>query len=185
MGGSMTRARLGRVALGLVSIAIVVVTYRAALGLGFTDWDDDRFIVANPLFAAGGWTYVRAALTQIQFEAYQPLHLLSYLPDRLLWPDDPTGFHALNLVLFAANLVLLVRLVARHAEAGAAIAAVALFALHPLCVEPVVWITARKDLLMVLFFVAALGFEDRDGTRPSLAGLLCFVAALLTKTASV
>src|SRR5262245_35571128 len=136
----MTRTRPGRVALGLVSAAIVIATYRAALGLGFTDWDDDRFIVDNPLFAAGGWPYVRAALTQVQFEAYQPLHLLSYLPDRLLWPDHPAGFHALNLVLFGAGLLLLHRLIGRHVDTGAATMAVGLFALHPLCVEPVVWV---------------------------------------------
>jgi protein O-mannosyl-transferase len=159
-----------------------------AIGQGFVNWDDNRFITANPLFSAGGWSYVRAALTQIQFDAYHPLHLLSYLPDRWLWPQSPAGFHAVGLALLAIDVYLLFLLARRHAGPVSAALAVLLFAAHPLCVEPIHWISARKDLLALAFFVGVFLVEDgRDAAdvRFHLAGPVLFVAALLAKTSTL
>jgi hypothetical protein len=177
-----------RVGLGVALLGLVVWVYRDAVTGELTNWDDDRFLSANPLFAAGGWPYVRAAFTQTQWEAYHPLHVLSYLPDRYLWPGWPTGFHLVNLALFVADLVLLWRLVRRHASEVAALVAVALFALHPLCVEPAAWVADRKEPLVVLFFLLALGRETANphqGPRPRWGALVLFLCALLSKTSSV
>lgn len=171
-----------------VLVLSAVGLHAGVLGHDFVNWDDQRFITANPLFAAGGWTYVRAALTQVQFEAYHPLHVLSYLPDRWLWPNHAAGFHAVNLTLFGLDVFLLFRLARRHAGLGGAAAAVMLFSAHPLCVEPVAWISARKDLLAAAFFVSVLLVEDSrnpDDDRISPAGLALFAAALLSKTATL
>lgn len=178
--------RNGLVAIGVVLSAVAL--HARAVGHGFVSWDDGRFITANPLFAAGGWTYVRAALTRVQFEAYHPLHLLSYLPDRWLWPHHAAGFHAVNLVLFGLDVFLLFRLACRHAGLAGAAAATMLFVAHPLCVEPIDWISGRKDLLADAFFVGVLLIEDRrrvDDVRVSSAGLALFVAALLSKTTTL
>ncbi|HMG54183.1 MAG TPA: hypothetical protein VK601_11885 [Kofleriaceae bacterium] len=175
-----------RLGLGGALLGAVLWIYRDLFTAELTNWDDDRFITANPLFAAGGWPYVRAAFTEIQWEAYHPLHVLSYLPDRTLWPAWPTGFHLVNLALFVADLVLLWRLVRRHCSELAAFAAVALFALHPLCVEPVAWVADRKEPLVVLFFVLALGRETaHTGPRPRPGAIALFLCALLSKTSSV
>ena len=91
------RGRWLRLGLGGALLGAVLWVYRDLFTAELTNWDDDRFITANPLFAAGGWPYVRAAFTEIQWEAYHPLHVLSYLPDRYLWPAWPTGFHLVNL----------------------------------------------------------------------------------------
>jgi hypothetical protein len=170
-----------------VALAAALLHARA-LWDGFVNWDDNRFITDNPLFAAGGWTYVRAALTRIQFDAYHPLHLLSYLPDRWLWPRDPAGFHALNLVVFGADALLLFMLARRHASLPAAAGAVLLFAAHPFTVEPVAWISARKDLLATALFAGVLLVEDgRDARtdRPALGGLVLFLLALLAKSSTL
>jgi hypothetical protein len=175
-----------RLGLGVALLGLIVWVYRDAVTGELTNWDDDRFLSANPLFAAGGWPYVRAAFTQIQWEAYHPLHVLSYLPDRILWPAWPPGFHLANLALFIADLVLLWRLVRRHTSELATLAAVALFALHPLCVEPAAWVADRKEPLVVLFFLLALGRETaHDGPRPRWGALVLFLCALLSKTSSV
>jgi len=174
-------------AAGGVALAAMLLHARA-LWHGFVNWDDNRFITDNPLFLAGGWTYVRAALTRVQFDAYHPLHLLSYLPDRWWWPRSPMGFHALNLALFGADVLLLFRLARRHAGLVGAAAAALLFAAHPFTVEPVEWISARKDLLAVALFVGALLVEDArdpETARPSLAGLLVFVLALFAKSSTL
>jgi hypothetical protein len=167
--------------------ALVVVTYHRVLGAGFVNWDDNRFLVDNPLFHAGGWTYIEAAVTRFQFEAYQPLHLLSYVPDRYLWPDDAAGFHAVEVALWIFDVGLVYALLRRHVWAPAALGACALFALHPLCVEPVAWITSRKDLVSLALFVGALLVEDRRGgasARPTV-GVVLGLLAMLTKTSTV
>jgi hypothetical protein len=176
-----------RLADAAVMLAAVLFHARA-LWHGFVNWDDNRFITENPLFRAGGWTYVRAALTRVQFDAYHPLHLLSYLPDRWLWPDSAAGFHALNLVIFAVDVLLLFRLARRHAGLPGAAAAALLFAAHPFTVESVEWISARKDLLATALFAGALLVEDRrapDTPRASAGGLLLFVLALLAKSSTI
>src|ERR1041384_311946 len=170
---------------GITLVTAIVCIYGAVAGAELTNWDDDRFLTYNPLFHSDGLTYLYAALTRVQFEAYQPLHLISYLPDHYLWPDWPSGFHLVNVALFVVDIVLLLQLVRRHASGHAAFAAAALFALHPVCVEPVAWVTARKDLVMMLFFVLALRCEDEHhGPRPSLRALVFTLCALLSKSAS-
>ncbi|HVV17559.1 MAG TPA: hypothetical protein VHH90_10175 [Polyangia bacterium] len=183
----MTSTGRQRVAAAGVGLAAALLHARA-LGDGFVNWDDNRFITANPLFAAGGWGYVRAALTRVQFDAYHPLHLLSYLPDRWLWRDDPAGFHALNLLLLAVTAALLFSLCRRVAGSGAAAVATLLFAAHPLVVEPAEWVSSRKDLLAAAFFLGAWLVEDGrpvERTRPAAAGLALFVAALLSKSSAL
>ncbi|MFH0900433.1 MAG: hypothetical protein V2A73_07370, partial [Pseudomonadota bacterium] len=179
----------------LVLASVVLTAYWPALRGEFLNWDDNRFITENPLFEAGGWTYVSAALTTIQLEAYQPLHLLSYLPDRYLWPSSPSGFHALNVALFLGSLSLLFTLATRHATSRcAAFAACLLYALHPLLVEPVAWITARKDLLALVLFLASIALEDGAASAASpghesrwrrLVSPLLAAMAALTKTATI
>ncbi len=183
----MTSARKGAV-VGAGVALLAAALHAGALGHGFLNWDDNRFITGNPLFADGGWAYVRAALSQVQFDAYHPLHLLSYLPDRWLWPQSPAGFVAVDLALFALDVFLLVQLARRHAcLPGAAVAAL-LFAAHPLCVEPALWISARKDLLAMVFFLGVFLLEDaRDPTDGRLrpAGIALFAAAVLAKTSTL
>ncbi len=171
------------VGLGLAVVAL----YAPVLRAGFVNWDDDRFITGNPLFQGSVWGYIRAAFTRVQFEAYHPLHLLAYLPDRLLWPTWAPGFHALNVLLFAVALAWAFLLVRRVTGPWPALAAGLLLAAHPLAVESVAWVTARKEVLGLLFAVAALYVEDHEprGRRAALAGPLLGLAACLTKTAWV
>lgn len=172
-------------ALGLALVLGLV--YLPAAGGELLNWDDDRFLADNPRFAGPVWPYVEAALTEPQFEAYQPLHLLSYVPDRLLWPDWAPGFHILNLAIFWAALLALVAFGRRHVAPRYAYLGALLFALHPLCVEPVAWITSRKDLLALLFSIGVLLLEDADAPRPRTRALalLTFALALASKTSAI
>ncbi len=174
--------------LAIALVAACLAVHAKVLWFGFVRWDDYRFLGANPLFRGSVGRYVWAALTRVQFEAYHPLHLLSYLPDRLLWPDWPAGFHALSLAIFGLNVYLLFRLACRHAHPLSAAGAVLLFAVHPLTVEPVAWITARKDLLAGAFFLGVLLVEDARPTSASAVsrtGLLLTAGAFLAKTSTL
>ena len=165
----------------------LLAAYFPVLGAGFTNWDDDRFITKNPLFAGPIGPYVAAAFTRVQFQAYHPLHILSYLPDRLLWPQHAAGFHALNLALFALTLVLGYFLLRRSVTVLPALAAMLLFGLHPLAVESVAWVVGRKDVLALLFVFATLLVEDGEPrTRGRMVAAWGFaVLACLAKTSAV
>lgn len=184
MKGSDRRALVG---VGLAIAAAMAFVYGPCLTGDFVNWDDGRFIYANPLFAEGGWAYVEAALTQTQFEAYQPVHLLSYLPDRYLWPSSAPGFRAIDLGLFGAAALVLFTLVRRRTSLPASALATLLFVCHPLCVEPAAWITSRKDVLSLLLALIVLNLEDTDSPsrQRHFGAVALFVAALLTKTATV
>lgn len=167
--------------------ALMVTAYFPVFGAGFTNWDDDRFFTDNPLFHGPVGAYVAAALTRVQFQAYHPLHLLSYLPDRLLWPDHPAGFHALNLALFITALALGYFLLRRSVSLWPALGAILLVGLSPLAVEPVAWAVGRKDVLALALLFATLLVADRDQPTPrsSLAACVLAVAACLAKTSAV
>jgi hypothetical protein len=171
-----------------VGVALAVLALWApVLRADFVNWDDDRFITANPLFQGSVWGYIAAAFTRVQFQAYHPLHILSYLPDRLLWPTWAPGFHALNLVIFTAAIVWVFVLMRRLTGPLPAALAALLLASHPLTVESVAWITARKEVLGLLLAVAVLYVEDDDprSRRRAVLGPVLGLAACLTKTAWV
>lgn len=181
-------ARPGSVWVASLGILLLVgAVYSPILLAGFTNWDDDRFFVNNPLFSGPVSAYVLAAFTRVQFQAYHPLHLLSYLPDRLLWPHHPAGFHALNLVLWGLTLVLGFRLLRRHVNLVPALAAVLLVGLSPVAVESVAWAVGRKDILALLLLFAFLLVEDRPGNSPwsTLAAWTLAISAVLVKTSTV
>ena len=172
----------------MVAIVVaVLVAYFPSLGAGFTNWDDDRFITDNPLFHGPVMAYVAAALTRVQFQAYHPLHLLSYLPDRLLWPGSATGFHAFNLALFALALALGYFLLRRSVGVLPALMAILFVGLHPLAVESVAWIVGRKDVLALLLTFATLLVEDRQArtTRSTITACVLGTLACLAKTSAV
>jgi hypothetical protein len=117
-------------------------------------WDDTLHVKANPsLRTASG-------LARIWFRPgdspqYYPLVHTSFWIDYQLWKFDTLGYHLVNIALHGANAVLLAFVLSRVGARGA-LAAAALFALHPVHVESVAWISERKNVLSGFFFLAAL-----------------------------
>jgi protein O-mannosyl-transferase len=130
-----------------------------------------------------------------QHYQYYPLVLTSFWVDYHLWGLDPAGYHIVNIALHGLNSVLLWHLLRRLGVPWAWLAA-AVFGLHPVHVESVAWITERKNVLSLFFYLlAALGYArfvelERDNgiqrARPAwgayVLSLLCFTLALLSKT---
>jgi tetratricopeptide (TPR) repeat protein len=152
-GEQMTSNRTRLVLQLCLIVAMTMAAYLPALNAGFI-WDDDRYVTNNPLLTAPD------GLRHIWFSfdspsQYFPLTYTSFRIERSLWGLRPFGYHLTNLLLHIANVLLLWRLLARLNVPGALLAA-GIFALHPVQVESVAWITERKNLLMGFFFLLAL-----------------------------
>jgi tetratricopeptide (TPR) repeat protein len=114
------------------------------------------------------WLGVREAFTGTQLYNWHPLTMLSYLLDAELWGMSPRAFHLVNVALHGANTVVLFLLLRNVTGATVRSAIVAaLFALHPLHVESVAWVAARKDVLSALFFLLALASHAAWHARPN------------------
>jgi len=171
---------------GLVLAAVTILAYRPAWNGGFI-WDDDAYVTNNELLTAPDGL-CRIWLSFDSPSQYFPLVYTTFRIERALWGVNPTGYHWINLLLHVANALLVWRLLARLKIPGAWLAG-AIFALHPVQVESVAWITERKNVLMVFFFLLALlawtAFVDQGSKRSWLfygLGLIFYALALSAKT---
>lgn len=189
-----TRARAPLALLTLLTLTALL--YARVADYPFLQWDDGVYVVERAalrrIAAAepGAWRELlspREALAGRSWE-YLPLRDLSYGLDAWRAGIDPRAFHLTNLGLHLLAVLLVWGLArALSVDAGPALAATALFALHPLAVEPTAWISARKDLLYttlaLLGLLALLQARERQGRRRALA-LAAFAAATLAALGS-
>lgn len=181
-----------RLLVGLLLFVGTIVAYLPTIQGGFI-WDDDAYVQKNTVLLTG------AGLRDIWLKPsatpqYYPLVYTSYWIEYHLWAQNSAGYHATNIVLHALGSLLLWRLLA-HLELPGAAWVAALFAVHPVHVESVAWITERKNVLSGAFYFAAfwayLRFALPLRRRPPLLwrtvclyslSLALFACALLSKT---
>ena len=172
------RTLAGAALIVVATLAAYAPVYRA----GFI-WNDSDYVTAPALQSWSGlariWFQVGAT------EQYYPLLHSAFWVEHCFWGDAPLGYHLLNVALHATSAALLLALLRRLAVPGAWLAAL-VFALHPVCVESVAWISEEKNTLSTVFYLVAalcyLRFEDeRRPGRYALAALF-FVLAVLSKT---
>src|SRR5204863_2609992 len=152
--GDLFSARPERLWLfAIILVAATILVYRPAWNGGFV-WDDDAYVMKNPLLTApdGLWRIWFSLESPSQ---YFPLTYTTFRVERSLWDLNPTGYHWINILLHATNALLLWWLLARLRVPAAWLAA-GIFALHPVQVESVAWITERKNVLMGFFFLLSL-----------------------------
>lgn len=171
-----------------IGLAVVVILIYAPVGrFGFVSFDDDLYVFQNPHVQAGlTGNSIRWALTNTDFFYWQPLIWLSHMLDVQLFGPYPGPQHLVNLALHLTNAVLLFLFLeaVTHAFWRSALVA-ALFAVHPLRVESVAWISERKDVLSGLFWILAYlayyYYSKRLSTSRYLLLLLIFVLGLMAK----
>ena len=169
----------------VVLTAVTIFAYRPAWHGGFL-WDDDAYIINNELLTApDGWQRIWFSLDSPS--QYFPFTYSTFRIERALWGLNTTGYHWVNLLLHIGNALLVWAVLARLRVPGSWLAA-AIFALHPVQVESVAWITERKNVLMGFFFLLTLlawiVFVDERTRRPWLfycLALFCYVLALSAK----
>ncbi|HWB60855.1 MAG TPA: hypothetical protein VG733_15265, partial [Chthoniobacteraceae bacterium] len=170
----------------LLVVTVVLAYLPAAINAGYI-WDDDVYVQKNELLPAPD------GLQRIWFSfdspsQYFPLVYTVLRAEYSIWKLNPHGYHIVNILLHAANALLVWRLLSRLKIPGAWLAAM-IFALHPVQVESVAWITEHKNTLSTYFFLLTLllwiEFADEDSPKRwkiyALA-LVCCAMALFAKT---
>ncbi|HVC09348.1 MAG TPA: tetratricopeptide repeat protein [Elusimicrobiota bacterium] len=189
-----------RLAPFLVFSAVILV-FLPALKNHFVNLDDDKQILACVMCRGLGWANLRWMFATFYQGTYMPLSWLSYALTYEIWGLSPFGYHLVNVLLHAANAVLVYFLSLRLLKAalpktkGAALAsgaafAALFFALHPLRVESVAWASERRDVLSGFFYLLALIFYLKAQSRPAgpspskkwlAAAFVSFALSLLAK----
>jgi len=173
------------ISLGLVAANLAV--YSQVFHFGLVSYDDVHYLKLSPHVSNGlTWPGVKWALTTFFFANWHPLTWLSYMLDVELYGRSPGGFHATNVALHAFASLLLFRLLRRLTGADYPSAFVAaLFAVHPLHVESVAWVSERKDVLSAVFLMLALSAYGAYARRPGLGRYLLvallFALGLMSK----
>jgi Tfp pilus assembly protein PilF len=191
-----------------VPVLVALVTFVAfapALRAGFVTWDDNRNFLDNPAYRGLHWPQLRWMWTSFHMGHYVPLTWMTLGLDYELWGMNAAGYHLQNLLLHATNAVLVYVLARRVLElaavtteplppatlTGAAATAALLFAVHPLRVESVAWITERRDMLSLAWCLTSVlcylrrAREDQPRNRWYALAIGAFVCALLSKATSV
>ena len=169
-----------------------ILAYQPVWHAGFI-WDDDFYITDNlTLRSFGGLRLIWCSLAATP--QYYPLVHTSFWLEYHLWGLNPLGYHIVNVLLQSLAAILLWRVLVRLQLPGACLAA-GIFALHPVGVETVAWVTERKNVLAAVFyFASALAYlrwtEQRANDKAQTGDFSCwyflafafFAAALFSKT---
>jgi tetratricopeptide (TPR) repeat protein len=171
----------------LLLVVAVLAAYNPVTRNGFVNFDDDGYITSNPHVRAGVTpATVRWAFTTYEQANWHPLTWLSLALDCELFGLNPAGHHYTSVLLHAVNAVLLFLFLQRATGfRWRSLMAAALFALHPINVESVVWAAERKNVLSMIFFLLGLyaygGYARRPGLRRYAMVTCAFALALLCK----
>lgn len=179
--------RLRTVAIIPLLVLAVMAVYAQTASFGFVNFDDEAMIVKNPAIRDGLTPDgIRWAFTTDQDAGWIPLTWLSRMLDVSLFGMNAGGHHLANGLFHLLNVLLLFRFLLRTTcrpwESGVV---AALFAVHPVHVESVAWVTERKDVLAGFFWMLSLSAYARYAERPGIGRYLafsaCFALGLLSK----
>jgi protein O-mannosyl-transferase len=167
---------------GALLVLATVLAYTPALHAGFI-WNDSDYVTAPALRSWHGlvriWTQVGAT------EQYYPFLHGTFWVEHRLWGDNVMGYHLANILLHTISALLLVAILRRLNVRGAWLAGF-IFALHPVYVESVAWISEQKNTLSTVFYLLAafayLGFDEKRRRSSYIVATVLFAIALLSKS---
>ncbi|MBA4147150.1 MAG: tetratricopeptide repeat protein [Verrucomicrobia bacterium] len=168
----LSLGRFAPVAFGFLLTFAILVVFSPLLKSDFINFDDPHYVTENPRVSEGfTWPNVKWAFTESHSGNWHPLTWMSHMLDCEMHGLRAGGHHFTNILLHALNSLLLFACFRRMTGAFWRCALVAwLFALHPLHVESVAWISERKDVLSTFFGLLSLWFYIRFVHRQSGAG---------------
>ncbi len=168
------------------------VCYSFSLKCGFVNWDDEAYISLNKYIRDISWDGIKAmfALDAFYGGNYHPLVALTNAIEFALFGENALVFHAVNVLFHVANTYLVFVFINKLCNLKwVAFAVAALFALHPMHVESVIWISERKDVLYSFFYLLALiqyvNYINKKSIAALVFGLVFFLLSLLSKSMAV
>lgn len=179
-------------------IILVVITFSNAARNEFVGWDDDEYVVNNSMVRGAGHTDIKEIFSTVVSLNYHPLTILSLRLNNNDCKECPNGISArpfiqTNIALHLLNTILVLILILKLSKSDLLISflVAAIFAVHPLHVESVAWVSGRKDLLSGLFFLSGLisylNFknESRGRYKWLICSFILFILSCLSKPTAV
>jgi len=162
-------------AVGII-LLLTTIVYANSIHNDFTNWDDLSLVVENPAIRSLSIDNLIDIFTPKAGKTYQPVRVLSYAIDYYFWRLNPLGYHLGNIALHGFSAVILYLLLGNllpqiRAESSLesnriiALLASLLFAVHPVNVEAVTWISSRKYGLLALFYFASFYFYIKHSEK--------------------
>lgn len=176
-----------RLFVSIALISAIALVYAQVVGFSFINFDDPLYVYENPRVTSGlSWSTVAWAFQNSSSGHWQPGAWLSHMLDCQLFGLHAGAHHIVSVALHTANAILLFLLFTRTTHAlGSSFVVAAIFALHPMRIESVAWISERKDVLSMLWGLLAIhmyvSFVQRKRTLWFVALLLCMSISLLCK----
>jgi len=183
-------------------LLLAVSLYLNSLGNLFTNWDDSM-VYSNPEIRSLAWENILHIFTPKQGATYQPIRVLSYALDYHFWQLRPLGYHITNVLFYVLTCMavfLSLQMLSAHLRKEAsesshrrvALFGSLLFAAHPVHVEAVAWLAARKEVLQGFFFFLAfylyLKGKEKEGAPKTIflsLSIISILVATLSKPSAV
>ena len=175
----------GLISLGLILLNIAV--FVQVRDFDFVNYDDPKYVLENSALRDGlSAEGLRWAFTTTYLANYAPMVWLTFLADFEVYEVDPGGYHLTNMLFHTLNVLLLFAfLMTATGRAWPSAFAAALFAVHPLHVEAVAWVSSRKDVVSTFFWLAAMlsyaVYAKRPRALPYLLTFALFLLGLFSK----
>jgi protein O-mannosyl-transferase len=184
----------------IIAISLIVIitcgVYLKSLNNDFVNWDDEQYVYKNASITtlhgdSIGYT-LKKTFTEFVVGNYHPLTMLTYCIEYNISGLNPKTYHTTNLILHILNNILvLIFIWLLSKQKHTALAVALLFAVHPMHVESVTWVSERKDVLYAFFYLASLcsyilyvkSTDKKTGLY--LLTLVLFILALLSKAMAV
>ncbi len=171
----------------LFILMVTLFSLYPSLSNGWTSWDDNIYVTDNPVITDISIQNVKTVFTRVLDGSYAPLTLISYMIDYKIGGYDPAVYHRTNLLLHLCNACLVFWLA--YMLSGNVVAALVtglLFGIHPMRVESVAWISGRKDVLSMFFFlISSISYleylRNPENKKWLTVSFVVFVCALLSK----
>jgi len=181
----------GNIVCFILLLFISLLVYSKVFTLGFVNWDDGKYVYENSDIHQLNFQSARTFFTNPVVGMYQPIPMISYALEYHFFQNNPVVFHFTNLLFHLLNILLLfilMRMLTKNLFIAFFTALI--FAVHPLHVESVAWISERKDVMFVFFYFLSLIFYVKYLVKANniiylWISLLLFVFSLLSKSAAV
>ena len=167
----------------LTIILATVIVFGPSINNQWTNWDDESYVLKNPLVTGFD---TKGIFKDEVMGNYHPVTIFTLAIEYSLFKDDASGYHTVSMLLHLLNALLLfyfIRLLTGNALA--AFIAALLFAIHPMHVESVSWVSAQKDLLYTMFYFAALLAYLRYRNAATSQGMVYYTFVLVLFTLSL